>query len=69
MGSSLLTEEFFFIGFLPLQSYIDNHKDIKNGAKCPQEKENIVRILVLRDHFETIGCTLEQLKKDYEKKA
>ena len=63
MGSSLLPEEFFFVGFLPLQSYIDNRKEIKNGIKCPPERENIVRCLLLRDHLESIGCTFEDLRR------
>lgn len=57
MGTSLLPEEFFFIGFLPLQSYIDTKKEVKNGMKCPVERENIVRALLLKDHLEAIGCT------------
>lgn len=35
MGSTLLPEESHFIGFLPLQSYIDKKKQIKNGLRCP----------------------------------
>jgi hypothetical protein len=31
MGSTLLPEEYFFIGFLPLQSFIDKAKSIGNG--------------------------------------
>lgn len=35
MGSTLLPEEYFFIGFLPLQSFVDKAKSISNGQKCP----------------------------------
>jgi hypothetical protein len=63
MGASLLPEEFFFIGFLPLQSYIDTKKEVKNGVKCPVERENIVRALLLKDHLEAIGCTQEDLRR------
>jgi hypothetical protein len=63
MGSSLLPEEFFFIGFLPLQSYIDTKKEVKSGVKCPAERENIVRALLLKDHLEAIGCTQEELRR------
>lgn len=31
MGSTLLPEEYFFIGFLPLQSFVDKAKSIGNG--------------------------------------
>ena len=62
MGNSLLTEEYFFIGFLPLQSYIDETKTIKNGSKCPSDKEMIVRSLLLRHHIETLNCTFEDIK-------
>ena len=65
MGSSLLPEEFFFVGFLPLQSYIDNRKEIKTGIKCPPERENLVRSLLLRDHLESIGCTFEDLRRTH----
>ena len=57
MGSTLLPEEFFFIGFLPLQSYVDTRKQVKGGVKCPVERENIIRALLLKDHLESIGCT------------
>lgn len=63
MGSSLLPEEFFFVGFLPLQSYIDHKKEVKNGVKCPAERETIVRCLLLREHLESIGCTIEDLRR------
>ena len=63
MGTSLLPEEFFFIGFLPLQSYIDSRKEVKSGVKCPVEKESIVRAFLLKDHLEAIGCTQEDLRR------
>ena len=49
MSNSLLQEEIFYVGFLPLQSYIDTKKDVKHGVKCPVDKENIVRALIIRD--------------------
>lgn len=39
MGTSLISEEVYYIGFLPLQSYIDKKKQINHGPKCPPEKE------------------------------
>lgn len=62
MGNSLIPEESYFIGFLPLQSYIEQKKEIKHGLKCPPEKENIVRCLLLKDHIESFACTYEDLK-------
>jgi hypothetical protein len=49
MNNSLLQEEMFYVGFLPLQSYIDTKKDINCGIKCPLDKENIVRAIIVRD--------------------
>jgi hypothetical protein len=49
MSNSLLQEEMFYVGFLPLQSYIDHKKDVKNGVKCPLDKENLVRAIIIRD--------------------
>jgi hypothetical protein len=62
MGNTILTEESFFVGFLPLQSYIDHKKQIGNGVKCPLERENLVRSLILKDHLEQLKCTMEDLK-------
>jgi hypothetical protein len=56
MGTTLISEEYFFIGFLPLQSFIDKSKSINNGQKCPSEKEHIVRCLQLKNHFEDLNC-------------
>jgi hypothetical protein len=63
IGSTLLPEEFFYVGFLPIQSYIDNKKVIGCGSKCPPEKENVVRAVILRNHLEDIGCTFEDLRR------
>lgn len=60
MGTSLIPEENQFIGFMPLKSYILNKKNIKTGVKCPQEKEDLVRALVIKDALETIGCTYQK---------
>lgn len=62
MGNTLLPEEHYFIGFLPLQTYIDHKKQIQNGLKCPVDKENLVRAMILKDHLEQLGCTLEIMK-------
>jgi hypothetical protein len=37
--------------------------------KCPQDKENIVRSLVLKDHLEAIGCTLEAIKGEAQEES
>jgi hypothetical protein len=58
----LLPEESNFIGFLPLQSYINNKKTIKNGVKCPPEKEVLLRCLIIRDHIEDLKLTMEDMK-------
>jgi len=52
MGNSLLFEENFLIGFLPLRSYFDQNKQIGPGKQCPAEKQNLVRCLLLRDALE-----------------
>ena len=52
MGCSLLSEEVNFVGFLPLQTYIETKKSIKNGIKCPEEKENLIRSLIIKEHIE-----------------
>ena len=62
MGNSLLSEEHYFVGFLPLQTYIDSKKSIKSGIKCPLEKENIVRSMIIRDQIDELKCTFETLK-------
>ena len=56
IGSTLLPEESNFIGFMPLKSYLDK-KDLKTGVKCPQEYEELVRCLILKDALEKLGCT------------
>jgi len=59
MGSSLLPEENQFLGFMPLKSYITSKKNVGTGAKCPQEKEDMVRAVILKDALEQINCTYE----------
>eukprot|EP00347_Sterkiella_histriomuscorum_P013648 403363909 len=63
IGNTLLNEETFFIGFLPLQSYVDNKKQIGQGVKCPPEKENLIRSLILKDNLEMLRCTFEDKKQ------
>lgn len=48
---------------MPLKSYLENKKDIKTGIKCPQDKEELVRSLILKDCLEKLGCTYEKFKK------
>jgi hypothetical protein len=58
MSNSLLFEEYFFIGFLPLKSYLDKKKRVNSGQlKCPPEKEEIVRALIFKDALESLNCT------------
>lgn len=59
MGTTLLPDENLFIGFMPLKSYILNKKEVKTGVKCPQEKEELIRCLILKDALEKLGCTYE----------
>jgi len=61
MGSSLLTEEVYFLGFLPLKSYIDSKKHYGAGTKCPPEKEDLVRALILKDALEKLCCTYSNI--------
>ena len=52
-----------FVGFLPLQSYIDKKKQIGIGEKTDTQYENVVRALLLKDHLEYLNCTKEKLKQ------
>jgi hypothetical protein len=63
MGSSLIPDENQFIGFMPLKSYIINKKNIKTGVKCPQDKEDLIRALILKEALEKIGCTYENFEE------
>lgn len=62
MGNSFLPEEYYFIGFLPLQTYIDTKKTIKNAQKCSPDRENLIRCLILKDLLEDLKCTMELIK-------
>lgn len=62
MGNTLLSEEVNFVGFLPLQTYIDKQKTISNGVKCPQDKEGIIRCFRLKEHIEDLQCTADDMK-------
>ena len=81
MASTLLFEENHFIGFLPLQSFLENKKQVGTGKKCPPEMEDIVRCLIFRDTLESLKCTyaniqgvdkvtaeIEQMKTNKEEK-
>jgi hypothetical protein len=30
---------------------------VKTGVKCPQEKEELIRALILKEALEKLGCT------------
>ena len=62
IGSTLLPEESNFIGFMPLNSYLEK-KNVKTGVKCPSEFEELARALILQDALEKLGCTYQNLKK------
>ena len=67
MSNTLLPEENNFLGYLPLQSYLSQKKQVKNGVKCPQDKEELIRALILKDSLEKLGCTYEMFNKNSEK--
>jgi hypothetical protein len=60
MGSSLIFEENYLIGFLPLKSYFDQKKQINSGKKCPEDKQDTVRCLLMRDALDYLGCKPEK---------
>lgn len=63
LGSSLIFEENFLLGFLPLRSYFQMRKQPDlNGKKCPQDKEELVRGLVIKESLELLGCVQEESK-------
>ena len=62
MGNTLLFEENHLIGFLPLQSYLDNKKEVGAGKKCPIDMEDIVRCFVFRDALESLKCTYADIQ-------
>ena len=51
------------IGFLPIQSYFDTVKDIQTGTKCPEEFEDLVRAMVIKECLDKIGCTYDKIKE------
>jgi len=63
MGTTLLPEEATVVGFLPLKTYLDTRKDIKTGIKCPEEKETLVRSMLLKESIEILKCTFEEVKE------
>jgi hypothetical protein len=65
LGSTLIFEENFLIGFLPLRSYFltRKHPDI-TGKKCPSDKEEILRGLIIKEALELLNCVPEQAKPD-----
>jgi len=66
MSTTLLNEEQYFLGFLPLQSYLDVKKQVKNATRCPPEKEDLVRSLLFRDALEQLGCTYVDINCELE---
>ena len=57
------------IGFLPLSSYFSTKKDVKAGTKCPQEQEDLIRALILKDALDKLGCTYDKMKEKKSKSA
>lgn len=57
LGSSLIFEENFLLGFLPLRSYFQTrkHPDL-NGKKCPADKEELLRCLIIKEALELLNC-------------
>jgi len=65
MGSTLIFEENFLIGFLPLRSYFLTRKNADiTGKKCPNDKEEILRCLIIKESLELLNCTPEKAKID-----
>lgn len=62
MGTTLIPEENQFNGFMPLKSYLINKKEIKTGMMCPQDHEELIRALILKDALEKLDCTYEKFK-------
>lgn len=50
------------IGFLPVMSYFNTKKDIKNGTKCPVDQEDLIRAIILKETLEKIGCDSSNLE-------
>lgn len=65
LGSSLIFEENFLIGFLPLRSYFltRKHPDI-SGKKCPSDKEELLRCLIIKEALELLNCVPEKTQPD-----
>lgn len=57
LGSSLIYEENFLLGFLPLRSYFATRKQTDLiGKKCPADKEDQIRCLIIKEALEMLGC-------------
>ena len=57
LGSTLVFEENFMVGFLPLRSYFQTRKQPDlSGKKCPADKEDQVRCLIVKEALELLGC-------------
>jgi len=57
LGSTLIYEENFLVGFLPLRNYFATRKNNElNGKKCPSDKEEIIRALILKESLELLKC-------------
>ena len=66
-GTTLIPEENIIIGYLPLMSYFTSKKDIKKGVKCPQDQEDLIRAIIIKEALEKIGCTVDRLKSAGER--
>lgn len=65
LGSSLIFEENFLIGFLPLRSYFQTRKHPEiSGKKCPSDKEELLRLMIIKESLELLNCVPEHTKPD-----
>lgn len=48
---------------MPLKSYIESKKDVKTGVKCPAEKEDLIRALILKELLEKLDCTYQKFNE------
>ena len=38
-------------------------KDVQTGTKCPEEMEDLVRAMVVKECLDKVGCTYDQMKE------
>jgi hypothetical protein len=67
MGTTLIFEENFILGFLPLRSYFLNRKSPElSGKKSPGDKEEMLRCLIIKEGLELLGCVDKQDAETHE---